>query len=104
MLNSRGPATLCCVTEFSLHISSRSGRSSCSEVVFDLLVKIFKKNVSEWCQVLTTCILPNDGKTKVNTCRPTVQTEVGRALLAAVTPSLDAETKTRYAMNCFLYG
>ena len=65
------------------------------------MVKIFKKNASDWFRILTTCILRNDGKSKVNACRPAVETEVGRALLAAVTPSLDAESISRYASRCF---
>ena len=76
-----------------------------SEVLFDLMVKIFKKNVDEWVRILTTCILPNEGKKRKATKRHMVRTEIGRFLMVAVTRSLDAESKSRYVIffaYCFV--
>ena len=77
---------------------SRSGKLNNSEILFGLMVKIFKKNVDEWVRTLTTCILPNDGKGKKATKRHTIRMEVGRFLMVAVTRSLDAESKSKYGV------
>ena len=59
------------------------------------MVSMFKKHGSEWNRILGSCILPNDGKSKVANKRPMVQKETGCFLIVTVMRALDAEDKSK---------